>query len=125
MAITTAITKPLDAGYRQVESTEKNGYKRYFKVPENYAGNFADELPKHNKKINLYSDISFFTAIFTGVLGSALFTKKMEGMKKFLIQSSAGIACAIAASIGFNLYAEDKENELLKRYKAKEIFYRA
>lgn len=125
MAITTAITKPLDKGFVQVNSTEKNGYKRYYKVPEKNAEIFAENLKKQDKKLNLYSNLTFFTSIFAGVLGASIFTKNIEGMKKFFIQTGSGIIAAALSSLGFNKYAENKEKAFLKENNAKEIFYRA
>lgn len=126
MAITTAITKPLDAGYVQVDSTSKTGYKKYYKVPQKNAGKFAEELKQQDKTLNLYSNITFFAAIFAGVLGATYFTKNMESrMKQFLIQTSAAIVTAALATLGFNNYAVSEENNLLKQHHAKEIFYRA
>ncbi len=125
MAITTAITKKLDTNFVQVDSTEKNGYKRYYKVPQNHADKFADELKKQDKKLNIYSNLTFFSAVFLGVLAASPFTKKMEGMKKFLIQTASGIGFAALSSLGFSKYAENEEIKLLREHKAKEIFYRA
>lgn len=126
MAITTSITKPLDSEHVQVDAANKYGYKRFFKVPRKNAKNFAYELRQQDKNLNLYSNITFFAAIFTGVFGAARFTKKMENkLKQFLIESATGIVFATLASIGFNKYAQSEEDKLKSRYKAKEIFYRA
>lgn len=125
MAITTAVTKSLGAGYVQVDSAEKNGYKRYYKVPEKYAGDFADKLKKQDKTLNIYSNLSFFSSIFAGVLGATLLTKKIEGVKKFYIQASAGIVAGALSSLGFSQYAGNEEKNLLQKYHAKEIFYKA
>ena len=126
MAITTAITKPLDNGFVQVDSTEKNGYKRFYKVPQKNAKFFADKLKKQDKDLNLYSNITFFASIFAGVLGASIFTKNMESrMKQFLIQTGAAIVLAALSSLGFNKYAQSEEQKLLEQNHAKEIFYRA
>jgi len=126
MAITTAVTKPLDSGFMQVDSCTKDGYKRYYKVPQENAKIFAEELKKQDKNMNLYSNITFFAAIFAGVLGATMFTKNIESkMKQFLIQTSAAIVTAALSSIGFNNYADSKKEDLMKKHRAKEIFYRA
>ena len=126
MAITTAITKPLDSGYVQVDSTSKNGYKRFYKVPQKNAGKFVEELRKQDKTLNIFSNITFFTAIFAGVLGATHFTKNMESrMKQFLIQTASAVGVAVLSSFVFNKYAEAEEHNLLLKHKAKEIFYRA
>ena len=126
MAITTAITKPLDSGYVQVDSTTKSGSKKYYKVPQKNAGMFAEELRKQDKTLNLYSNITFFSAIFAGVLGATYFTKNMESkMKQFLIQTGSAIVAAALSSLGFNQFAESEEKNLLQKHRAKEIFYRA
>ena len=126
MAITTTITKPLEAGYVQVDSAEKNGYKRFFKVPQKNAKSFAEDLKQQNKNSNLYSNIVFFTAILAGVFGASAFTKKIESrLKQFLIQTASAVTVGSLASFFYSKYAQNKEQELLHQYKAKEIFYRA
>ena len=125
MSITTAITKPLDSGYVQVDSTTKNGYKRSYKVPQSNAKIFAEELKKQDKTLNICSNITFFAAIFAGVLGATHFTKKMDSkIKQFIIQTITGITAAILSTIGFNKYAVSEEKNLLQKHRAKEIFYR-
>ncbi len=126
MAITTEITKHLDNGFVQVDAAGKNGYKRYYKVPQGNAKIFADELKKQDKNLNIISNVTFFTGIFIGVLGATYFTKKMESkMKQFLIQTCAAIATAALSSLGFNQYADSKKENLMRKHGAKEIFYRA
>ena len=126
MTITAAITKPLDNGFIQVDSTEKNGYKRYYKVPKKNADKFAAELVQQDKNLNLYSNINFFVSIFAGVLGASFFTKNIESrMKQFLIQTSSAIFLTILTTLGFGKYAQKKEENLLNENRAKEIFYRA
>lgn len=126
MAITTEISKPLDNGFVQIDAAEKNGYKRYYKVPRGNAKFFADELKKQDKNLNIFSNVTFFTGIFAGVLGATYFTKKMESkMKQFLIQTASAITAAALSNLGFNEYADAEKEQLLKKHGAKEIFYRA
>ena len=125
MAIQTAIVKPLESGYVQVDSTYKNGYKRHFKVPQQSAGEFAFEFKELHKKQRLYDNITFFTTIFTAFLGSVYFTKNMQNKwKQFAIQAGSTIASSLLATIVYSQYAQDKQREFLKNYKAKEIYYR-
>ena len=126
MAITTTITKPLDPGYMQVDANYKSGYKRFFKVPQNNAKNFAVELKKQEKDLRLYSNITFFSSIFIGVIGAALFTKNLDSrLKQFAVQTAAAIGLTGFTSYGFSKYATNEEEKLLKKHRAKEIYYRA
>ena len=125
MAITTAITKPLEKGYVQVDAKHKNGYTRYFKVPQKNAKRFANEFKQQDKDFNLYSNIIFFSSIFAGVIGASLFTKKLESrITQFLVQTLAAIGFSGITSFGFNKYALSEEEKLINSHKAKEIFYR-
>lgn len=125
MAITTNITRTLNNGYVQVDSTEKNGYKRFYRVPQRNAKVFAKELEHQEKNLKIVSNVTFFASILAGVFGAAHFTKNMESrLIQFLIQTSSAIALALLSAIGFNMYAQSKEINLLKEHQAKEIFYR-
>ncbi len=125
MAITIEITKPLDNGFVQIDAGEKSGYKRHYKVPQKNAKLFAEELKHQDKHLNIFSNVTFFTAIFAGVLGATYFTKNMESkMKQFLIQTCAAIATAAISSLGFNRWADSKKEDLMRKHNAKEIFYR-
>lgn len=126
MAITTAVTKPLEPGYMQVDSTYKNGYKRHFKVPQKNAREFAIDFRELNKKQKLYDNIIFFTSILTAFGTSVYLTKKMDNKwKQFFIQVASTIGFSTLTSIGYSKYAQEEQREFLKNYKAKEIYYRA
>ena len=125
MATTITISPSSNKNYVLVDAAEKNGYTRHYTVPQRNAKLFASELKQQNKDLNLFSNITFFSAVFLGVIGATAFTKKFESrMKQFLVQTVAGIACAVISSLGFNQYAAVQEENLIKKHKAKEIFYR-
>ena len=126
MSITTSIVKPLETGYLQVDASDKNGYTRHYKVPHKNAKVFAEEWKEQDKKLNLCSNIVFFSSIFAGVLGATYFTKNIESrMKQFLIQTASAITLTILTSIGMSKYADSEQKNLLDKHHAKEIFYKA
>lgn len=126
MSITTTISKPLEQGYVQVDASYKNGYTRYYKVPQKNAKDFANKLQKQDKDMNLYSNIIFFSSIVAGVLGAYHFTKNMEGsFKRFLVQTGAAMGLSAITSFGFNKYAQNEEVKLIQANHAREIFYQA
>lgn len=126
MSLNTSIVKPLEPGYVQVNAVEKNGYTQYYKVPQKNAKRFAVEWKQKDKDLSLCSNIAFFTSIFAGVLGATYFTKNMDSrFKQFLIQTASAITLAILSSLGMSKYAQSEQNDLLNKYRAKEIFYRA
>ena len=126
MSITTTIVKPLENGYVQVDSVKKNGYKRHFKVPNNSARSFSQNLIKQDKSYNIYSNIIFWSSIILGVGGAAFFTKNLNSnWQKFFIQTGSAIGFTSLTSYGVNTYAALKENELLQQHQAKEIYYKA
>ena len=126
MSITTAITKPLEAGYVQVEAKEKNGYTQYYKVPQKRAKNFAVDLKQQDKRLNITSNVLFFSSIFAGVLGATCFTKNMDSrFKQFMVQTAAAIGLTALTSIGMSKYAAAEHSDLLNKYTARQIYYRA
>ena len=125
MATKITISPSSDRNYALVNATEKNGYTRYYSVPNKNARVFAAELKQQNKDFKIISNTTFFSAIFLGVLGATAFTKKFESkMKQFLIHTAVGVSCAALSSLGFNEYATAQEENLMKKHRAKEIFYR-
>lgn len=126
MALNTVITKPLGQGFVQVNASEKNGYTRYYKVPQRNAKIFESELKKQNKDMKVLSNVLFFSSVFAGVTGAFIFTRHMESrLNQFLIQTTSGIIAAALCSLGFSKYEINRNNELLKKHRANEIFYRA
>ena len=126
MAIQTTVVKPLEAGYMQVDSTYKNGYKRHFKVPQKSARQFAEDFKELNKNQKLYDNIIFFTSILTAFGSSVYLTRKMDNKwKQFFIQVASTIGFSTLTSIGYAKYAQDEQREFLRNYRAKEIYYRA
>ena len=125
MAINANISKPLENGYVQVDVTYKNGYKRFYKVPQNCAKRYIAEKTQQNKDMNLYSNIAFGTSVFTGFLAAAFLTKKMDKMKQFLIEATSAILLSTLTTLGFINYQADQEKLLDRKYGAKEIFYKA
>lgn len=125
MAIETRITKPLEHGYVQVDTKSKNGYMRYYKVPQKNANIFSNELAVNDKTMNTYSNIAYFTSILVGILATFPFVKKIDSaLKRFGIQCIGAIALSTLTMIGMNEYTNAKEEEIRKKYGAKEIFYK-
>ena len=126
MSVDTRIAKPLENGYVQVNAEYKGGYKRYFKLPERGAKVFADEFAKQDKRMVTYGNIAYFSSIFTGVLGMAFFAKNVKsGINKFLLECCGALGLAVLSTIVINDYTKSEEENLLKQFKAKEIYYRA
>ena len=126
MSITATVTKSLEPGFVQVDAQHKGGYTQYYKIPQKNANKFASELQKQDKDFNLYSNIVFFSSIFAGIIAAGHFTKHFnDWMKKFLVQTASAIGLSMVTSLGFNKYAEVEQNNLMNKYKAKEIFYTA
>ena len=126
MAITTKITKMQERGFVQIDSTDKNGAARSYKVPQQNAKKFNIELKNQDKDYHLLFNITFFSSIVAGVFGTALFTKKIESsLIKFLIQTASAISLSTISLLGLNKYFQTKKEELLYKNGAKEIFYQA
>ena len=126
MSLTTAITKPLEPGFVQVEAKEKNGYVQYYKVPQKNARNFAAEYKQQDKRLSITSNVLFFGSIFAGVLGATYFTKNMDSrFKQFMVQTASAIVLTVLTSLGMSRYAETEQDKLLKTHNARQIYYRA
>ena len=125
MSITTTISKPLEPGYVQVDSKEKNGYTRYYKVPQTNAKVFSNELKVQDKKMNRYTNAAIFGTMFACVLGVSCLTKKMKSkLQQLLIQMGTAVASMTAVSLGMYSCEEKEHDKLLLKHHAKEIFYK-
>ena len=125
MAITTEVTKQFENGFVQLDTTYKNGYKRYYKIPQKNADIFAYKLKQHEKNTVIGSNIVFFASIIAGIAGASYFTKNMDNsIKKFLINTLSAMGFATISSFGFGKYSQNKELNLQKSYQAKEILYK-
>lgn len=125
MAITTTISKPLEQGYVQVDAKRKNGYTRYYKVPQNTAKSFSNKLKKQDKDMNLYTNIAIFSTMFTGILAAAYLTRKMKSrMQQFFIQVLSAVVPMTAVTVLMQDKATTEHDKLLKQYKATEIYYK-
>ncbi len=126
MSIITSIVKPLDNGYVQVDSTEKNGYTRHFKVPGNMARSFSDNLKHHDKSFNIYSNVNFWTSIILGLGSASYFTRNLNSTwMKFFIQTASAIGLTSLTSHVVDIYRTASETELINKHNAKEIYYKA
>ena len=126
MSVDTKITKPLGQGRVQVDVKYKGGYTRYYSVSKKNAHGFANEFKTNEKNMDMCSNIVYFTTIFGGILATIPFTKNVNSwMKKMLIQFASAIGFSTLAMVGMNEFANSKEKEVVNKYRAKEIFYRA
>ena len=125
MAITAQITKQLEPGFVQADIKYKNGYTKYYKVPEKNAKYFITQKIEQEKDFDLYSNILFFTAVFAGFVGGAYFARKMDKLKQFAVESLSAIGCGTLSTLGFLDYRQNQEKKFDKAYTAKEIFYKA
>ena len=126
MAVVATISNQLEPGFVQVDVNYKRGWQRNFKVPQKNADRFAIEFAKQDKKLNILSNITFFSSIFAGVIGAYCFVKKMDS--KFLqlaIETVTAIGLSTLTALGFRNYAKGEEDKLLHKNNAKEIFYQA
>ena len=114
------VTKQYNNGCVQLDVTNSYGTRCYY-LPAKSVKNFGDDLIKHNKKSNLYSNIALGTSAIVGILGTSLFTKKM---KKINDLTAKFIVAAILAGIsGYftNEYNNREHDKLTQKYNAREI----
>lgn len=126
MSISTKITKPLEQGYVQVDSTTKHGYKRYYKVPQKNANIFVRDLKEQDKTVNMYTNLAFWLSIIVGIAGATYLTRNFESrIRQFIAQTATAIGLSSLAVFCTTKYSQNKQQELLQRYNAREIYYRA
>ena len=78
------------------------------------------------KEIRFNSNFIFFSSMFIGILGAAMFTKNMESkLMQFLIQTASGIGLSLLSSIGLEKLLVKERKDIENRYGAKELFYNA
>ncbi len=124
MSYETGIIQNYKNGYVQIEAKPQNGNNRYFILPQKFVPAFSRSLNEHSKNTEKKQKISMFLSIFTGCIGAAIFTRNINNvLNKMMIQIASGVSLATVASIGVNEYSKNKESELIKKYRAKELHY--
>lgn len=123
MSADVKITKQLDNNHVQIDITGKNVQPRYYKVPNNKADYFVKTYEKQSKNISTLSFIALITASLAGVLAVRPFTKKLDSLPKFLLNTTGGIAGAVLGSLGVAQYMENSQDKLMETSNAQEIYY--
>ncbi len=126
MSVDAKISRVIDNNNVQVDISSKNARTRYYQVPKNNADNFIKQYKKQDKKASWITNTAFGASILVGVFGANALTKKMNNkLLKFVLNTAAGVGCAIAAMFGSGKYIESEKNKILEQNRAKEIFFEA
>lgn len=126
MSVDAKISRAIDNNSVQVDISSKNSRTRFYQVPKNNADNFIKQYKKQDKKASLITNTAFGAAILVGVFGANALTKKMNNkLLKFVLNTAAGVGCAIAAIFGSGKYIQNQQNKIIEQNRAKEIFFEA
>ena len=125
MSIKTQVVKQPNSQFADVNVTLQSGRTKYYRLPTQNADSFAIQYKKQDKNNSTISNVAFFTSIFAGVMLSKLFTKDQGKISQFLGGTIGGILSAMAANFGCEKYFEAKQNEMIKKYGAKETYIEA
>lgn len=125
MSLKTQVVKQPNSQFADVNVTLQSGRTKYYRLPTQNADSFAIQYKKQDKNNSTISNVAFFTSIFAGVMLSKLFTKDQGKISQFLGGTIGGILSAMAANFGCEKYFEAKQNEMIKKYGAKETYIEA
>ncbi len=126
MSVDAKISRAIDNNSVQIDISSKNSRTRFYQVPKNNADNFIKQYKKQDKKASLITNTAFGAAILVGVFGANALTKKMNNkLLKFVLNTAAGVGCAIAAIFGSGKYIQNQQNKIIEQNRAKEIFFEA
>lgn len=125
MSIKTQVVKQPNSQFADVNVTLQSGRTKYYRLPTQNADSFAIQYKKQDKNNSTISNVAFFTSIFAGVMLSKLLTKDQGKISQFLGGTIGGILSAMAANFGCEKYFETKQNEMIKKYGAKETYIEA
>ena len=124
MTINTSITRKLDNNYVQVEVSSPKASTTFFKVPNNKADEFCREYKKMEKKNSKTYNIAFFSSIAIACILMSMLTKRFESKTpKLLLNIVGGLFAGYTADSAVRTYLIPKQDELIKSFGAKEIFY--
>lgn len=125
MSIKTQVIKQPNSQFADVNVTLQSGRTKYYRLPTQNADSFAIQYKKQDKNNSTISNVAFFTSIFAGVMLSKLLTKDQGKISQFLGGTIGGILSAMAANFGCEKCFETKQNEMIKKYGAKETYIEA
>lgn len=124
MSLDAKITKQLDSNYVQVDITSKKEPFKYYKVPKQNADSFVKNYKQQNKQNTYILNGGFALSIFGGVLLAGMLCKNIKNkMTKYLMQTLGGVAASTAVLYGSQDYIDKKEQKLIQKFKAQEIYY--
>lgn len=125
MSLDAKITKQLDSNYVQVDITSKKEPLKYYKVPKQSADSFVKNYKKQSKQNTYILNGGFALSIFGGVLLAGMFCKNIKSkVTQYLIKTLGGVTASTAVLFGSQIYIDKKEQQLIKDFKAQEIYYR-
>lgn len=125
MAIASAvISQQLSPNTVEIDFTTKSGYTRCYEVAKQNAKPFSISMINQQKDMRLNSNLVFFSSMFIGIIGAAMFTRNMESrFMQFLIQTASGIGLSFLSAVGMEKLLEKERKDIENHYGAKEIFY--
>ena len=123
MAVDMKVNRRLDNNYVQVEATSKKTYTKFFKVPQDRVDAFCANYKKHDKNMKILSNTSFVASTILGCLLVSPLTRKISSGARLAVGILAGMGAATASVFGTAKIMQSKQDSLLKKFKAQEIFY--
>lgn len=123
MAIQAVVSKNIDQNYVQIDVKDKVVPTRHFKVPNLKADEFCSNYKKLDKKNNIISTLSLMGGAMLGGIALYPLWSKLNGKFARILCGTVGSLTGAGIAIYCNVkHAVKKENELIQKHGATEIF---
>ena len=127
MAIDAKISRDMGNGYVQVDISAKNADSSYYVIPKNKVDSFISQSKKDRKNNTILSYTTLGGSILMGVAAMSLLLRKLKasGTMKMLLNMCGTVVFSLFATYQCDNYIQSKRDELMKKHKAKQVFYNA
>ena len=127
MAIDAKISRDMGNGYVQVDISAKNEDSSYYVMPKNKVDSFISQYKKDRKNNTILSYTTLGGSILMGVAAMSLLLRKLKasGTMKMLLNMCGTVVFSLFATYQCDNYIQSKRDELMKKHKAKQVFYNA
>ncbi len=124
MSATLKVTQKLDNNHVKIEAKEAKTPNRYFKVPKDKVDEFCSDYKKgrNNGKLIMNSLLLASVLFACGLVG--IFTKNLSKVAQMALGIVTGVITASASIAASSSIIISKENKLLNKHKAEEIFHK-
>ena len=127
MAIEAKVSRDMGNGYVQVDISAKNEGCNYYVMPKNNVNSFISQYKKDRKNNTILSYTTLGGSILLGAAAMSLLLRKLKasGTMKMFLNVCGVVPFSLFTMYQCDNYIQSKRDELMKKHKAKQVFYNA